>query len=106
MATESDVRRLALALPRVSEHPHFDRTAFKARIIFATTGGGTVNLKLVPEQATMLIEAEPERFRSLGGWTRQGYVGVVLDRIDLDRLEMLLRDAWRGAAPKGVTLPD
>lgn len=103
--TEDEVRTLALALPGVAEHPHFDRAAFKARVIFATLGGGTVNLKLVPEQAAMLIEAEPDTFRSLGGWTRQGYLGVVLDRIDATRLELLLRDAWRNGAPKGAVLP-
>jgi len=106
MATDADVRRIARALPKVTEAPHFDRVAFKARITFATLGGGTANLKLVPEQAAMLIEAEPDTFLPLGGWTRQGYVGVALDRIDENRLEMLMRDAWRRAAPKGVSLPD
>jgi len=106
MVTEADVRALALALPGVTERPHFNRAAFKARVIFATLGNGTVNLKLVPEQAAMLIEAEPDTFLSLGGWTRQGYVGVRLDRIDATRLDMLLRDAWRNGAPKGATLPD
>lgn len=104
--TEDEVRTLALALPGVAEHPHFDRAAFKARVIFATLGGGTVNLKLVPEQAAMLIEAEPDTFRSLGGWTRQGYLGVVLERIDATQLELLLRDAWRNGARKGAVLPD
>ena len=104
MVTEDRVRTLALALPGVAEHPHFDRAAFKARIIFATLGAGTVNLKLVPEQAAMLIEAEPATFLSLGGWTRQGYVGVRLDRIDAELIEMLLRDAWRNGAPKGAAL--
>ena len=104
MVTEADVRAVALALPGVVERPHFDRAAFKARIIFATLGKGTVNLKLVPEQAAMLIEAEPEAFLSLGGWTRQGYVGVRLDRVDPVKLELLLRDAWRHGAPKGATL--
>ena len=104
MVTDDDVRGLALALPGVTEHPHFNRAAFKARVIFATLGGGTVNLKLVPEQAAMLIDAEPETFVGLGGWTRQGFVGVRLDRIDHTRLELLLRDAWRQGAPKGATL--
>lgn len=104
MVTDDSVRALALSLPRATEHPHFNRTAFKARTIFATLGGGTVNLMLVPEQAAMLIEAEPETFLHLGGWTRSGAVGVRLDRIDVDRLELLMRDAWRKAAPKGVTL--
>jgi hypothetical protein len=106
MASEDDVRRIATALPGVSEHAHVDRQAFRARVIFATLGGGTVNLKLVPEQTAMLIEAEPDTFLPLGGWTRQGYVGVRLDRIDDTRLEMLLRDAWRNGAPRGARLPD
>ena len=104
MVTEDDVRGLALVLTGVTEHPLFNRAAFKARVIFATLGGGTVNLKLVPEQAAMLIDAEPETFIALGGWTRQGFVGVRLDRIDDTRLELLLRDAWRHGAPKGATL--
>lgn len=104
MVTDDDVRALALSLPQATEHAHFNRTAFKARTIFATLGGGTVNLMLVPEQAAMLLEADPETFVHLGGWTKQGAVGARLDRIDPDRLEMLMRDAWRKAAPKGVTL--
>jgi len=102
--TEAEARALALALPGVEARPHFDRLAFRARVIFATLGQGTINLKLVPEQAAMLIEAEPGTFLSLGGWTRQGYVGVRLDRIDDTQMEMLLRDAWRNGAPKGATL--
>ena len=100
--TEAEVRAFALALPEAEEKPHFERAAFRVRggRIFATLGGGIVNLKLVPEQAMMLIEAEPETFLSLGGWTRRGHVGVRLDAIDADRFEMLLRDAWRNAAPK------
>ena len=100
--TEEEVRSLALSLPEAALHPHFNRTAFRAGKgkIFATLGGGTANLKLVPEQAAMLIEVEPHLFLSLGGWTRQGYVGVKLDAIDRDRFELLLRMAWRHAAPK------
>ena len=98
--TEDEVRTLALGLPGVAEYPHFNRQAFKGRVTFVTLGGGTANLKLVPEQAAMLIEAEPETFLSLGGWTRQGYVGVRLADIDRDRFEVLLRTAWRSAVPK------
>ena len=100
--TEEEAQSLALSLPEAAAHRHFDRTAFRAGKgrIFATLGGGTANLKLVPEQAAMLIEVEPHLFLSLGGWTRQGYVGVKLDAIDRDRFELLLRMAWRHAAPK------
>ena len=103
--TEDDARALALALPETSAHAHFEREAFRAGKgrIFITLGQGTANLKLVPEQAAMLIEAEPEVFVSLGGWTRQGYVGVRLAAVDPDRFEVLLRMAWRHAAPKKLS---
>ena len=104
MADENDVRAIALALPGVEERPHAGRTAFRARKIFATVGDGTANLLLVPEQAVMLIDTEPELFLPLSGWTRHGWTGVRLDHVDGDRLEMLLRDAWRLAAPKGASI--
>lgn len=108
--TEAEARTLALALPGATTNPHFDREAFRAGKgkIFMTLGSGTANLKLVPEQAAMLIDAEPHIFVPLGSWTRQGYVGVKIDAIDRDRFEVLLRMAWRSAAPKklGAMLPD
>ncbi len=108
--TEAHARTLALALPEAASHAHFDREAFRAGKgrVFMTLGRGSANLKLVPDQAAMLIEAEPQVFVSLGGWTRQGYVGVKLDAIDRDRFEVLLRMAWRHAAPKrlAATLVD
>jgi hypothetical protein len=104
MVEENALRTIAMALPGVEERPHSGRQAFRARKIFATLGGGTVNLLLVPEQAAMLIEAEPDLFLRLGGWTKHGWTGVRLELIDRDRLEMLLRDAWRQAAPKGTTI--
>jgi len=36
MATVQDFRRVALALDGTIEAPHFDRTAFKVRRIYAT----------------------------------------------------------------------
>jgi hypothetical protein len=36
MATAKDLRRIALSLDGTTEAPHFDRTAFKVRRIYAT----------------------------------------------------------------------
>lgn len=104
MVDEDELRAIALALPGVEERPHSGRRAFRARKIFATLGDGTINLLLLPDQATMLIEADPTLFMSLGGWTKLGWTGVRLDRTERDQVEMLLRDAWRLAAPKGATI--
>ena len=52
MATAADVRKLALALEGTTEHPHFDRAAFKVKRIYATLAvdGKSLNLNLTPEE--------------------------------------------------------
>ena len=52
MATAADLRRIALSLPGTTEAPHFDRTAFKVRRIYATVAadGRTANLLFSPDE--------------------------------------------------------
>lgn len=100
--TPARFRKLALSLEGVQEVPHMDRAAFRTkRKIFATLGGNKdVNLKIDPvDRREGLMEAFPEVFRSLGGWTRLGYVAVDLARVDDELLRELVVDAWRDAQP-------
>jgi hypothetical protein len=41
MATAADFRRIALSLEGTSEAQHFDRRAFRARVIYATLAAGS-----------------------------------------------------------------
>ena len=52
MATARDLRRIALSLDGTVEAPHFDRTAFKVKRIYATLAadGLTANLMLTPDE--------------------------------------------------------
>lgn len=52
MATGSDLRRLALALEGTSEHPHFDRPAFKVARIYVTLAADkrSANFKFAPDE--------------------------------------------------------
>jgi hypothetical protein len=52
MATGRDMKRIALALAGTSEAPHFDRTAFKVKRIYATLAADakTANLKFTPDE--------------------------------------------------------
>jgi len=52
MATARDLRRIALSLEGTTEAPHFDRTAFKVRRIYATLAadGRTANLMFTPDE--------------------------------------------------------
>ena len=64
MATAKDFRRIAVALDGTSEAPHFDRTAFKVRRIYATLApdGKTANLMLTRDEQALKCEVAPEAF--------------------------------------------
>jgi hypothetical protein len=64
MATAQDFRRVALSLAGTVEAPHFDRTAFKVRRIYATltADGKTANLMLTPDEQALKCELAPDAF--------------------------------------------
>lgn len=105
MPDQSDVRRLALGLPEVTEQPHFDRTSFRVRgKIFATLRGTepTVNLALPPELAASLLEADADAVRALNWGAVRGWVAVDLAAIRPGLLEQLIPAAWSRVAPKSL----
>ena len=105
MASAADVRKLALSLEGTTEHPHFDRTAFKVRRIYATLAGdGTsMNVDLTPDEQAFKVMMAPTIFSQIpNGWGLRGATTVDLGRIGLDELEATLRMAWghgRAKAP-------
>lgn len=106
MIDAATFRKLALAMPGVTEAPHVDRIAFRARVIFATLppDGRTANLKLEPADQEMRCAAMPDAFAPVqGGWGRMGWTMVDLTRVDPDALAGALADAWRHASapPRG-----
>jgi hypothetical protein len=64
MATAQDFRRVALSLEGTIEAPHFDRTAFKVRRIYATLAadGDTANLMFTPDEQALKCELAPGTF--------------------------------------------
>ncbi len=103
MADHATLRRLALALPGTTEAPHFDRTAFRARTIFATLApdGHTANLKLTPEEQEFRCTLAPHAFAPVpGGWGRMGYTTVTLAALAEDELAAALLAAHANATRK------
>jgi hypothetical protein len=107
--TFDDVRRIALTLPEAEEILTWetDVTFRVRRKIFAIggDGAGRVSIKATPFVQEALIDHDPETFARAAYVGRFGWVTVDLDRVELDELERLLRDAWRSAAPKTVAGP-
>jgi hypothetical protein len=64
MATARDLRSIALSLDGTIEAPHFDRTAFKVRTIYATLAadGRTANLMFTPDEQALKCAVAPEAF--------------------------------------------
>lgn len=94
-------RDMALALPGVTERPHMDRSAFRARIIFATLAadGRSANLKLTrDEQELHSVRLAGIVAPTAGGWGRMGWTTVALDRIGEGDMAILLAAARRSGS--------
>ena len=103
MATEKDFRRIALALPDTTHAPHFERTAFKRRITFATLApdGLSANLKFTLDEQELKCLTAPDAFAPVpGGWGRMGFTTVRLVAVTADELAAALRLAWAHAGPR------
>jgi hypothetical protein len=100
-------RLIALSLPGVIEGSHQGHADFRVgKRIFATLGYPDKDwgmVKLIPEQQSVLVEAEPDIFRPLpGGWGRQGSTNVRLAAADQVTLQSALNLAWGNVAPKSL----
>ncbi|MFD1859175.1 MmcQ/YjbR family DNA-binding protein [Aeromicrobium camelliae] len=104
MATEDDVRRLALALPGVEERTAYGTPAFYA--------GGRIFLRLrdKPEalvawcsdlgEREALLASDPDVFFTIDHYAGHASVLVRLERIGVDELAEVIEDAWRARAPQ------
>ena len=107
MATDDDVRRIACALPEVTEKPWFGTPGFRVkdkgflRIRSEAEGGLVVFVPdLVDKEA--LLAADPAVFFTTPHYDGYPTVLVHLDKIGIDLLTELITDSWRIKAPKRV----
>ena len=103
--TADQFRRLALALPGVTERAHMNHPDFRVGgKIFATLGYPDVGwgmLKLDAQQQRELLRADPEMFvPAKGAWGKQGCTTVCLKRAKKATLSPAMIAAWRNHAPE------
>lgn len=107
MATEDDVRRIALSLPETVEKPWFGTPGFRVkdkgflRIRSEAEGGLVVFVEDLGEKEALLA-ADPGKFFTTPHYDGYATVLVNLPAIDLDELTELITDSWRLKAPKRV----
>jgi len=106
MATTEDVRRIALALPRTTEHLVRDRVKFRVgQIVYvALSRDETVMGFAFPrEERDALVASDPERFLPPEpADVRYQWVRARLALLGEEELREVVTDAWRMVVPKRV----
>jgi len=106
MVSVDDVRRLALTLPRTTEHLIRDRVKFRvgSLVYVAFSRDETImGFGFPKEQRTFLVESEPDKFlMPPQSDLRYNWVCVRLDRLVEAEMTELVTDAWTMCVPKKV----
>ena len=107
VATEDDVRRIALSLPETIEKPWFNTPGFRVKDkgflrIRSEAEGGLVVFVADLGEKQMLLDTEPEKFFTTPHYDGYPTVLVNLPAIDVDELTELITESWRLKAPKRV----
>ena len=103
MATAADLRRIALSLEGTTEAPHFERTSFRVKRIYATmpADGKTAYLMLTPDEQEFKCLTAPDAFAPIpNAWGRKGWTIIMLANVSIKELEAALKIAWAHGQPK------
>ena len=107
MSTEDDVRRLATALPEVTERTSYGTPAFYvAGKIFARIHeepGVLVSWRESLDDREALLAADPGKFVTTDHYTGHASILIRLDHVEPEELSELLTEAWEARAPKRIT---
>jgi hypothetical protein len=106
VATLEDVRRIAMSLPRTSEHLIRDHTKFRVgRIVYASVSADEerMGFGFPKDERAALVASEPDKFMMpLRSDERYQWVRARLPALAVDELRELLIDAWCMVVPKKV----
>jgi hypothetical protein len=103
--TAAEFRRLALALPGVTESSHMDHPDFRVGgKIFATLGypdAGFGTVIVSPPEQDFLVQRHPRAFApGPGAWGSAGGTSVKLAAAPRRAVALALESAWSRRAPK------
>jgi hypothetical protein len=106
MATEEQVRRIALSLPETQERPSYGTPGFRvADRLFARLreDGESLVIWVADEgEKQSMLQADPDKFFTTTHYDGHPSVLVRWSLVDQDELTELLTEAWRIRAPKRV----
>ena len=105
MATEADVRRIALSLPETTERPSYGTPGFRVndklflRIRGEDDRGLVVFVSDLGEKEA-LLQSDPKKFFTTPHYDGHASVLVNLRAIGVRELRELITESWRVRAPK------
>ncbi len=104
MASEDLLRNIALALPEVTEEPHFNKTSFRvAKKIFATmaadSGMAMVKLSLA-DQDVFCAFSNKAIYPVPNKWGKNGATYLNLSMTEQNFLVEIVKRAYKCVAPK------
>ncbi len=106
MVTADQIRRVALTLPRTSEHLIRDHVKFRVgQIVYAAISPDekTMGFGFPKEERAALVAGEPDKFfLPRPSDMRYHWVRVWLSELDEAEMRELIVDAWRMCVPKKV----
>ncbi|MGH3189288.1 MAG: MmcQ/YjbR family DNA-binding protein [Streptosporangiaceae bacterium] len=98
MASLEDVRRIAMSLPRTSEHLIRDHTKFRVgRLVYASVSADEerIGFGFPKEERVALVQSEPDKFMMpLRSDERYNWVRARLPVLGPEELREILIDAW------------
>jgi hypothetical protein len=107
VATEADVRKIALSLPETTEKPWFNSPGFRVkdkgflRIRSEAEGGLVVFVSDLGEKEA-LLQSDPKKFFTTPHYDGHPTVLVNLKAVGVRELRELITESWRLKAPKRV----
>ena len=106
MVALDDVRRIAMSLPRTTEHLIRDNTKFRVgRLVYASVSADEerMGFGFPKDERAALVASEPGKFMMpLRSDERYNWVRARLPALDEEELRELLIDAWCMVVPKTV----
>ena len=104
--TVDDVRRVALSLPRTTEHLIRDRVKFRVgRLVYVAFSRDEtlMGFAFPKEERVALVDSEPDKFLMPGtADLRYHWVVARLVALDVPEMTELVTDAWTMVVPKSV----